>query len=104
VTVILEEHERAERESMMSTSQIINPVKDKQDPVLTGRTFTEYFVIFGSATLPWLAACTRRTIIIVKQLWIAMSIEHADSTNFPSDTWNMQGLYLLFEAQKDRLK
>jgi hypothetical protein len=68
VTVTLEEHERAERESMMSASQIINPVKDKQDPVLTGRTFTEYFVIFGSATLPWLAACTRRTIIIVKQL------------------------------------
>jgi len=68
VTIILEEHERAKGESMMRMSQIISAMKDKNDPVLTGRAFAEYFVIFGPATLPRLAACTRTTIIIVKQL------------------------------------
>lgn len=68
LTIILGEHERAKGESMMRMSQIICAVKDKQEPVLTGRAFTEYFVIFGTATLPRVAACTRTAIIIVKQL------------------------------------
>jgi len=35
-------------------------LKRERRQTLTGMTFTLYLVIFGSATLPWLATCKKK--------------------------------------------